>query len=82
MGSFNIHEGSYVENIHLLRYSLEDFSKRYLFGMQIFFDFKLLSKRRSMLDIFADTEGRFRCEEISYMGSMFSNPERYGQAPS
>ena len=72
VGSFNIHEGSYVENIHLLSYSLEEFSKRYLVGMQMFFDVKLLSKRRSMLDIFADTEGRFRCEEVSYTGSMFS----------
>ena len=35
-----------------------------------------------MLDIFADTEGRFRCEEISCAGSMFSEPVRYGQAPS
>lgn len=82
VGSFNIHEGSYVENIHLLRYSLAEFSKRYLVGMQMFFDLKPLAKRRSMLDIFADTEGRFRCEEISYTGSMFSEPERYGQAPS
>jgi len=82
VGSFNIHEGSYVENIHLLRYSLEEFSRRYLVGMQMFFDLKPLSKRRSMLDIFAETEGRFRCEEISYTGSMFSEPERYGKAPS
>lgn len=82
VGSFNIHEGSYVENIHLLSYSLEEFSKRYLVGMQMFFDVKPLSKRRSMLDIFADTEGRFRCEEVSYTGSMFSEPERYGKAPS
>lgn len=82
VGSFNIHEGSYVENIHLLSYSLEEFSKRYLVGMQMFFDVKPLSKRRSMLDIFADTEGRFRCEEVSYTGSMFSEPARYGQAPS
>lgn len=35
VGSFNIHEGSYVENIHLLRYSLEEFSRRYLVGMQM-----------------------------------------------
>ncbi len=82
VGSFNIHEGSYVENIHLLRYSLEEFSSRYLVGMQIFFDLKPLSKNRSILDIFADTEGQFCCEEISYKGSMFSEPERYGQASS
>lgn len=82
VGSFNIHEGSYVENIHLLSYSLEEFSKRYLVGMHMFFDLKPLSERRSMLSIFADSEGRFRCEEISYSGSMFSEPARYGQAPS
>jgi hypothetical protein len=82
VGSFNIHEGSYVENIHLLSYSLEEFSKRYLVGMQMFFDVKPLFKRRSMLDIFAVTKGRFRCEEVSYMGSMFSEPDRHGKAPS
>jgi hypothetical protein len=81
VGSFTIHEGSYVENIHLLRYSLEDFSRRYLVGMKMFFNLGLLSKRRSMLDIFADTQGQFRCEEIAYTGSMFSEPNRYGQAP-
>lgn len=80
VGSFNIHEGSYAENIHLLRYSLEEFSKRYLVGMQMFFDLKPLSKRRRMLDIFADSEGQFHCEEVSYKGSMFSEPDRYRQA--
>lgn len=80
VGSFNIHEGSYVENIHLLRYSLADFSKRYLLEMKMFFNLTPFSRRRSMLDIFADTEGVFRCEEITYRGSMFSEPERYGQA--
>lgn len=82
VGSFNIHEGSYVENIHLLSYSLAEFSKRYLVGMQMFFDAKPLSKRRHMLDIFTDTDGRFRCEEVSYTGSMFSEPERHGKTPS
>ncbi|MCP2518457.1 hypothetical protein M5J07_26250 [Achromobacter mucicolens] len=82
VGSFNIHEGSYVENIHLLRYSLEEFSRRYLVGMRMFFDLKLLSQRRSMLDIFADTEGRFRHEEKSYTGSTFSEPMRFGLAAS
>jgi len=78
VGSFNIHEGSYVENIHLLSYSLEEFSKRYLVGMRMFFDVKLLSKRRNVLDICAGTEGRFRCEEVYYTGSMFSEPARCG----
>lgn len=82
VGSFNIHEGSYVENIHLLRYSLEEFSRRYLVGMKMFFDLKPLSKRRSMVSISADTDGRFSCKEISYTGSMFSAPERYGKASS
>jgi DNA-directed RNA polymerase subunit RPC12/RpoP len=81
VGSFNIHEGSYVENIHLLRYSLEEFSRRYLVGMKMFFNLTLLNKPRTMLEIFADTEGVFHLKEISYKGSMFSEPERYGQAP-
>lgn len=81
VGSFNIHEGSYVENIHLLSYSLEEFSRRYLVGMRMFFDVEPLSKRRSMLEIFSDSEGRFRCEEVAYAGSIFSEPERYGKAP-
>lgn len=80
VGSFNIHEGSYVENIHLLRYSLEEFSRRYLVGMNMFFDLKPLARRRSILEIVSNTEGVFRCEEVSYRGSMFSEPERYGQA--
>lgn len=51
VGSFNIHEGSYVENIHLLRYEFQDFAKRYLLGMNMFFDFTLLKKHRSTLEI-------------------------------
>jgi ssDNA-binding Zn-finger/Zn-ribbon topoisomerase 1 len=83
VGSFNIHEGSYVENIHLLSYSLEEFSRRYLVGMKMFFNLTPLSKRRSVLEIFADNEGGFRCKEISYWSSIFSEPsERYGQVPS
>lgn len=35
---------------------------------RLFFDVKPLSKRRNMLDIFTDTAGRFRCEEVSYTG--------------
>lgn len=81
VGSFNIHEGSYVENIHFMRYPLKEFAKRYLLGMQMFFNFELLSKRRVMLEIFADSAGNFRCEEISYSGSMFSEPKSNGQAP-
>ncbi|MNK02012.1 hypothetical protein D3C87_198280 [compost metagenome] len=76
VGSFNIHEGSYVENIHLLSYSLEEFSKRYLVGMQMFFDVSPLSRRRSMVEVFSDSGGRFRCEEVFYRGSLFSGPAR------
>jgi hypothetical protein len=80
VGSFNIHEGSYVENIHLLRYSLEEFSRRYLVGMKMFFDLKPLSTRRSMVDIFVDPEGVFRCKEIAYTGSMFSEPKPWASS--
>lgn len=82
VGSFNIHEGSYVENIHLLRYSFEDFARRYLVGMEMFFDLKPFSKPRGILEICADTEGQFRCQAISCTGSMFSKSEGYLKAPS
>ena len=78
VGSFNIHEGSYVENIHLLSYSFEEFSDRYLVGMKMFFDINLLTKQRNILDIYADAEGRFQCEEVSYRGSLFSKSARCG----
>ena len=51
VGSFNIHEGTDVENIHLLRYEFPDFSRRYLPGMKMFFDTALLKKNRRILEI-------------------------------
>ncbi len=51
VGSFNIHGGSYVENLHLLRYEFQDFAKRYLLGMNMFFDTALLKRQRRILEI-------------------------------
>ncbi len=50
-GSFNIHEGTYVENIHLLKYEFADFAKRYLLGMKTTFNSALLKKKRRVLEI-------------------------------
>jgi hypothetical protein len=57
VGSFNIHEGSYVENIHLLRYEFQDFAKRYLLEMKMFFDTSSLRRKRRILEIQID-DGR------------------------
>lgn len=54
VGSFNIHEGTYVENIHLLTYSFEEFRKRYLLGMKMFFDVAVLEEPRNILEISLD----------------------------
>ncbi len=78
VGSFNIHEGSYVENIHLLNYSFGEFSDRYLVGMKMLFDINLFSKQRTLLDIYADAEGDFHCKEVSYQGSLLSESARCG----
>lgn len=70
VGSFNIHEGTYVENIHLLTYSFEDFKKRYLLGMKMFFDVEALAKRRNVLEISIKDGKVTECKEVSYSGSL------------
>lgn len=74
VGSFNIHEGSYVENIHLLRYEFQDFAERYLLGMKMFFDTALLKKQRSILHIQIE-HGRVASHRVvRYEGSLDSTP--------
>lgn len=73
VGSFNIHEGSYVENIHLLTYSFEDFKQRYLLGMKMFFDLNLLAKRRSVLEILINDGKVTDCKETWHSGSLSSD---------
>lgn len=70
VGSFNIHEGTYVENIHLLRYSFEEFKKRYLLGMKMFFEMDPLTKRRSVLEIAVQGGKVTKCQEVEYSGSL------------
>jgi len=70
VGSFNIHEGTYVENIHLLTYSFEDFKKRYLLGMKMFFEGDALEKRRTVLEISIKDGKVAECKEVSYSGSL------------
>lgn len=74
VGSFNIHEGSYVENIHLLRYEFDDFAKRYLLGMKMNIDTALLKKRRRILEIQIE-DGRVASRRVvRYGGSLDSPP--------
>jgi hypothetical protein len=70
VGSFNIHEGTYVENIHLLTYSFDEFKERYLLGMKMFFDVEVLTKRRSVLEICLNDGKLTGCKEVSYSGSL------------
>jgi hypothetical protein len=72
VGSFNIHEGTYVENIHLLTYSFEDFKTRYLLGMKMFFNLELLAKRRNLLEIVLKDGEVTQCKEQSYSGSLYA----------
>jgi hypothetical protein len=74
VGSFNIHEGSYVENIHLLRYEFPDFARRYLLGMKMFFDTELLKKQRSILQIQIEDGRVASCRVVRYEGSLDSTP--------
>lgn len=70
VGSFNIHEGTYVENIHLLTYSFEDFKERYLLGMKMFFDVEMLARRRNVLEILIKDGKVAECRQVSYSGSL------------
>lgn len=70
VGSFNIHEGAYVENIHLLTYSFADFKKRYLLGMKMFFDVEALARSRNILEILIKDGKVAECKETSYPGSL------------
>lgn len=38
VGSFNIHEGGYFENIHFKKYDFTEFFKRYIYKLGIFFN--------------------------------------------
>jgi hypothetical protein len=72
VGSFNIHEGGYVENIHLLRYEFPDFAKRYLLGMNMLFDPQRLKNARRILEIQLE-DGRVASRRVvSYEASLDS----------
>lgn len=77
VGSFNIHEGSYVENIHLLTYSLEDFCRRYLFEMNMFFDINSLKRSRDIVEIVLRDGVLEACNRVSRSGSLLNE----GSAP-
>ncbi|WP_457322599.1 hypothetical protein [Roseateles sp. P5_E11] len=72
VGSFNIHEGTYVENIHLLRYTFDEFRDRYLLGMKMFFDVGVLAARRTVLEIFVADGKLASYDEVTVTGSLLT----------
>ncbi len=72
VGSFNIHEGSYVENIHLLRYEFADFARRYLLEMDFLFNIARLKMSRRILEIQIDDKGGASSRIVTYAGSLDS----------
>lgn len=51
VGSFNIHEGGYVENIHFKKYDFGDFFKRYVLNMGVLFDPRKIDESGEILFI-------------------------------
>lgn len=75
VGSFNIHEGGYVENIHFKKYDFGDFFSKYILKMNVIFDPRKIDESGEILFITENkTEGNFaaniekydtsRCEKI------------------
>lgn len=50
-GSFNVHSGSYVENLVFKTYSNTDFLQRYLLPMEVIFDFRQLRPKQRILTV-------------------------------
>ncbi|WP_345245686.1 hypothetical protein [Nibrella saemangeumensis] len=49
VGSFNIHEGGYVENIHFKKYDFGDFFLKYILKMNIIFDPRFIDEEGEFL---------------------------------
>ncbi|MFT3981186.1 MAG: hypothetical protein QM687_11995 [Ferruginibacter sp.] len=49
VGSFNIHEGSYAENIHFKAYDFGDFFRKYILKMNIIFDPRIIDEEGEFL---------------------------------
>lgn len=51
VGSFNIHEGRYAENIQVRSYEYAEFVDRYILGMEMLFNPAVLRKQRRTVEI-------------------------------
>ncbi|MGN2375617.1 hypothetical protein ACTFAO_18290 [Sphingobacterium spiritivorum] len=58
VGSFNIHEGTYVENIHFKSYDFGDFFKKYILKMNIIFDPRIIDGEGEFLLINEHEDGK------------------------
>lgn len=76
VGSFNIHEGTFVENIHLLSYTFDEFHERYLSGMKLDINLGALVKPRFVIEISCNDNGDTVWKDASYVGSLHSAVER------
>lgn len=60
VGSFNIHEGGYVENIHFKKYDFGDFFSKYILRMGVIFDPRIIDESGDILFITENkTDGKF-----------------------
>ena len=64
-GSFNIHDGGYVENIQFKEYKLPDFLRRYIVKLGVFINRELLVKNENILVINSDVGGVFSHKMVS-----------------
>ncbi|GAA0524800.1 hypothetical protein [Chitinophaga japonensis] len=58
VGSFNIHEGGYVENIHFKSYAFGDFFSKYILKMNIIFDPRTIDEEGEFLFINENTDDK------------------------
>lgn len=69
VGSFNIHEGGYVENIHLKKYDFGDFFTKYILKMNVIFDPGKIDENGEMLFIKEVDGGEFTSKIEKYSSS-------------
>lgn len=66
VGSFNIHEGGYFENIHFKKYDFYDFFERYILNMGIFFDPRVIDESGEILFITENANNSFAASIEKY----------------
>lgn len=69
-GSFNIHEGSYYENLHYKRYDLGTFFRRYVLDMGIGFDPRIIDEQGEFLFIREKEINKFSVSVEQYKNSV------------